>query len=485
MNSSIIRAKLWLLDVVRKLQTSSSRTRLNFFFLAVVMFITVSLLTNSDPSHRQTRATSNLNISVHKSLPKRCIVNDGKAVAHDDHYTFTTKQNKVINQFKTFFDNHKMPDIQVLEPSFYFQTTKASGVPDEKHYPAVSRAWNEEYAVKDDRGISKQNGDIWGSGGFHDEYIKLAMDASSGHPSSKIIMLPPGKYAAFSGWYFGNYGHYMHDHVSKIAWIKSNVVSDDTVFLLPYHEIHEEALTLVDEQFVKNRVIWIKYGETVSATSSSLTVTIPKSNQPFPNGTPQTAAFYTEALRRWLEESHWTPEPQSTSNQVARNERKVIFYTRRGSMQQRNLDVELEEVILSKIREAMVKRGQNPEEDLIVFNGLDENGAMLPMRTQFELFSSADTAIGPHGAGLTNVIWMDPRCGKGSREDRPKVLEFVSSERTPSIQYGTYWSYWFFYGSLPWIDYHQIYYTKDSTDAQTFIDIEIFEQTLDQMWGIE
>jgi len=486
MNASIVRGKLCLLEIVKKIQSLSPRARAIFFCSTVIVVNLIRSSSTSDPSSSRQISTI---INDSMMLPSICIVNNGKAVAHDRDPKFTKEMNGIIEQFKHDYDAHEMPDIEVIEPSFYFQTTTPFGIPEEKHYPALSRAWNGTYAVTDDKTITDNGGEydgIWGSRGLDDEYIQLAMNPNSGHPSSNIVMLPPGKnYIAYSGWYFGNFGHYVHDHLSKLAWLKQLVSDDDnTMFILPYHEVHERVLTVVDEGFVRNRVIWIKYGETVSANSASLTVMIPKSNMPFPGGYPQTATVYTEYLRLWLEESHWRGEDASS-----RNKRKVIYYMRRGSTPRRNVDQELESVILSKIREAMVKRGQNPEEDLIIFNGLDENGETLSMQTQFDLFSSADTAIGPHGSGLTNIIWMDPRCSSGgsnSKEDRrPKVLEFVSSKQTPSIQTGSFWGYWFLYGSLPWIDYHQMYYTADSTDPQTFIDPEIFQSALNLMWGIK
>ena len=192
---------------------------------------------------------------------------------------------------------------------------------------------------------------------------------------------------------------------------------------------------------------------------------------------PQTGTIYTEYFRRWLEESHWSRK----SIHKAENKRKVVFYTRNGSTPRRVVDLELEKQLVQITLNAMYKRGQT-DNDLIIFSGKDENGHTLPMETQFEFFSSADTAIGPHGSGLTNIIWMDPRCDS---KNRPKVLEFASSERTPSVQVGSFWGYWFLFGSLPWIDYHQMYYTAESVDSQVFVDPEIFEETLYTMWGLK
>jgi hypothetical protein len=191
---------------------------------------------------------------------------------------------------------------------------------------------------------------------------------------------------------------------------------------------------------------------------------------------PQTATIYTEHFRRWLKASHWAPD----SKPKAKNTGKVIFYTRKGTTDRRVVDSDLEELLIATTREAMVKRGQKGE-DLVIFSGGDGEGNTLPMQEQFELFSSADTVIGPHGSGLTNIIWMDPGCDS---KNRPKVLEFASSYRTTDVQAGSHWGYWFLFGSLPWIDYHQMYYTENSNDGHTFVDPETFKETLNSMWNI-
>ncbi len=77
--------------------------------------------------------------------------------------------------------------------------------------------------------------------------------------------------------------------------------------------------------------------------------------------------------------------------------------------------------------------------DLILFNGKDENGNTISIESQKNMFATATTVIGTHGSGLTNIIWMNPRC---STSTTPKVLEFASSKRTPQIQKGSIWGYY-------------------------------------------
>ena len=283
---------------------------------------------------------------------------------------------------KQAWDKHELLAIEVMDSSFNSSLQRRlvqRGI-------ILSRAWNENYAVTDDPSLDGK-GTIWGSKGFNDEHIvHFKREIDGGHAMPEVtlppidrdvaaaggyITLPPGKYVTFSGWYRGNYGHYIHDHGSKIAWLR-HIVDQDTLFILPYHKVHKDILTVVDEDFVRNRIIWINYSQVVRATHpSSLTVVKPKSNWPFLNGYPQTGTIYTEFFRQWLEESHW----MKSSRNTAVRRFKVIYYTRTGGgTARRYVNKELELQILSKIRKAMTRRGQNPDSDLIIFDGTDGNG---------------------------------------------------------------------------------------------------------------
>lgn len=451
---------------------------LSLILLTLICYDVIIFSSEYSTARRQNNKTKDGDgaiIELHSdATPAECIINSGKAVVHEKDPILATELIGAIDFFKMRMDQHEMPNIETIGPSFYFQTKDPRP---QRNWPALSRGWNDTYAVIDDKSIINAGSDIWGSQGLGDEIIIKAKAATSRNP---VKILEPGKYAAFSGWYVGNFGHYLHDHVSKIAWLKS-LVSDDTKFLLPFHELHKKILTVVDDRFVKERVIWVQYDETVHANEGSLTIMIPKLNYPFRGGFPQTGTIFTEYLRRWLEEAHWSSKKStlaSSSSILGENKGKVIFYTRRGSTDRRVVESQLEEHLIQKTIIAMKRRGQT-EKDLIIFSGHGEDGNILPLETQFELFSSADLVIGPHGSGLANVIWMDPRCS--SSKNRPKVLEFASSGRSPSVQTGSYYGYWFLYGSLPWIDYHQLYYTSDSTDTEVFIDPQEFEETLNSM----
>jgi hypothetical protein len=396
---------------------------------------------------------------------------------HDLDANFAEMHSEMLQGYKKAFDGYKMPDLVTIENSFYFRTLHPKEITG-KNFPALSRAWNDSFVVVDHPVFP--NGPIWGNEMKVEEARKKWSIHSSGEgPGSylqKVTVLPPGEYATFSGWYVGNFGHFLHDHASKIAWIKHHMPNEEAKFILPHHPIHESILQAVDPKFVKDRVIWVSYDETVYVPErGSLTVMIPKDKKVL-GAYPQTGSEFTESFRQWLEESHWSKRQHHKSGKS----KKVIWYTRQGGTSRRLIHPSLESELIDLIRSKMNQYGRNSD-DLVIFNGKDSNGETLSIQEQFDIFSEADTAIGPHGSGLANVIWMDPRCKAGV-----KVLEFASSERTKHVQNGSIWGYWLLYGTLPWIDYHYIYYTERSHDNPArglYIDIQAFEEALDEMLG--
>jgi hypothetical protein len=251
-------------------------------FCSIFTYHSIRLLSSMHQVAARRQASNKHSITAYDSTPKKCIINGGKAIAHDKDPDFASRLTGIIEFTKLKYDTHELPDIQIVEPSFYFQTTDPR--PNGKNWPALSRAWNDTYAVIDSESVINAESDIWGSSGLEDPIIRQAMDADSENDDTPIRILPPGKYVTFSGWFVGNFGHFIHDHVSKIAWLKS-LVSDDTIFLLPYHKLHESILNTVDETFVKERIVWVQYDETVHVKEEgSLTVMIPKTNHPFRSG---------------------------------------------------------------------------------------------------------------------------------------------------------------------------------------------------------
>ncbi len=280
MNESIATMNSMQIKLVQDFDGTSSkmiylRRKMNirsntWVFIGCFVFMFLFNMMTSIPNN------SELNYRAFQSSPKQCKVNGGLAIAHDADPMFEAKLNGVIKDFKQTFDNYDMPEISVVSSSFYFHTTDPRQTV-QRGYPSLSRAWNESFAITDHESITNAKSDIWGSQGFEDKIIQDAIRSGS------MRELEDGKYTVFSGWFVGNFGHFVHDFASKIAWLKT-LLPEDTKFLIPHDDIYQNVLNAIDKEFVQDRVRWVTYGETVHVKNGSLTVMKPKSQIPFLGG---------------------------------------------------------------------------------------------------------------------------------------------------------------------------------------------------------
>ena len=148
---------------------------------------------------------------------------DGVPKIHDLDPDFVATHTEMYQGFKIDFDGYGMPDLVTVENSFYFRTLHPKEITG-KNWPALSRAWNDSFVVVDDP-VEFPTGPIWGNKEIAEAARKEWSINSDSHDkyANNVKVLPPGDYATFSGWYVGNFGHYLHDHVSKIAWIKEYI----------------------------------------------------------------------------------------------------------------------------------------------------------------------------------------------------------------------------------------------------------------------
>ena len=102
-----------------------------------------------------------------------------------------------------------------------------------------------------------------------------------------------------------------------------------------------------------------------------------------------------------------------------------------------------------------------------IFNG-QIDGQRMSTKEQIKLFRSAQMVVGPHGGGLANIIWTDPK-------NECKICEFTSgTEKTiqSSSRFGRNCN--FSYSCLPdeIFEYSVIPFTSNSTDDIVEIDID-------------
>jgi len=277
-----------------------------------------------------------------------------------------------------------------------------------------------------------------------------------------------GDYVAYTGWMYGNLGHFMHDNLPNIAYLKY-LLPNATGFILGYDELHARILEFIDPVFSK-KIRWIDRHHHIFQVDGELTVTT--TNQPHYVG----CCDYFDPLRQWMAEAH----PEVPAKKV------VIFYTRGNketgessadNYHGRVLNPQKEKWCLNLINQKL--KQYNRTEEVVVFDGM-EKGITMSIENQFKLFRSASTIIGPHGSGLGgNFIWTNPFAR--SCDDRVQVLEFIPGKESAHVQ-TLHASYFMQYRKWP-LEYHQILYTNESTPMVTDINIDNFNDALDAMWG--
>lgn len=277
-----------------------------------------------------------------------------------------------------------------------------------------------------------------------------------------------GNYSFYTSWFVGNYGHFLHDHLPSMAYLRRMAMDkygDNAKFILVDFGRYKELVNFTDPDFYK-RVEWIKIGEVIRIEGE---VTYLK-----PNVIPDRWGGHAlmTYLRDWMVEVHPFDQADFDAN------KHVIFYNRTGTADYRILDGEHEKQVVASIRAAMERNGLGDQE-IFVFSGHDKNGVLLSMEEQFRIFRRASTIIGPHGSGISNMFWTNPN-PKGC-EARTKVLEFVPGPDTAFV-HAIYHGYYDMFKTLP-LDYHQIFYQLPSTHETTFINITTLEKALDVMWG--
>jgi len=156
---------------------------------------------------------------------------------------------------------------------------------------------------------------------------------------------------------------------------------------------------------------------------------------------------------------------------AAGRQRSIVFYRRHSNGTQHGRTMDLaHEAILYKTIVSVMAEFKRPEK-LVIFNGEDAHGNQLSFPQQYGVFRDASLVIGPHGAGLANLVWMPPSttsCSQG-----PAVLEFICSKETATVQKGcpgkTHWS---LLGGMPWVRYYHLLLAKNSTEAPGHLWVE-------------
>jgi hypothetical protein len=301
----------------------------------------------------------------------------------------------------------------------------------------------------------------------HQEYISPPFQKSNIGSPTKVVQ---GDHAVYIMSWYSEYQHILLDHLGYIAYLRKTL-PPHTKLLLPRvsgHPMIPNMLQSLDPEFA-GRVDWIECHSWRSCNNHILVR----------NGTLRvlTPAFdprHVDLLsmaRQWIHSS-FPPSPE----QLQKN--SIIYYKRgggaNGAKNGRVMDQAQEELLIQMLRDTMLQHGR--QEQLVLFDGRG-----LSFEQQVRIFQSATAVIGPHGGGLANMLFL-PLSGKC--QERPVVLEFATSPRSPQVQGGDLnISYYNMFSTCPWTQYHHILFTAESTCGVTYVDMELYSEALKSIFG--
>eukprot|EP00965_Chrysotila_dentata_P257812 6213012-Pleurochrysis_carterae.AAC.3 len=292
----------------------------------------------------------------------------------------------------------------------------------------------------------------------------------------------------FNGWYVGNYGHFLHDHLPVISWLKE-VMPPKVMLLMVRNSLHAQVMETVDSQFAAERIHWLEFDTLACAKEARLVA------QP---GQPWRDQGLARQLRAWI-------RPASTVSLLpkADTEALTIYYSRVKTptvLHGRLMDPEHEKAILAVVQAKMRAAFSGINARLVVYNGHKDDGSQMPIMEQARLFQAASFVLGPHGSGLANVLWLpnvkpylrlsNPQPGRRNSDaehschHRPSVLEFICGERSAVVQYTCPHekTYWFLYAVVFWAEYHHILFAPNSTKMATYVRLDELELALDHIF---
>lgn len=317
------------------------------------------------------------------------------------------------------------------------------------------------------------------------------------HPGKEIWqkacrhrILLRGPLYVVSNWFPGNFAHFLLDTIPVLLYVRRFRSNGSARFGLIDHRLHRSFLNWFDPSLA-DRIEWLPTNKLICLrTSPSVRHSFEASGQlvavqyhPPKIGNVIGSASILElrntALIRLVALETMKMHAAHDGNGNAAG--SIIFYSRSssGTLHGRTMTHDHEEQLLKIIENLLVEL--NRPEKLVVFNGEDETGKPLSFEAQFDLFSRASIVLGPHGAGLANLVWLKPSTIPFCNATKPAVVEFICTLETSSVQTGCPGkSYWSLLSGLPWVQYYHVFLAQNSTSAHggLFVDLEEFEYAI-------
>jgi len=284
--------------------------------------------------------------------------------------------------------------------------------------------------------------------------------------TSKTLVLDSGEYVGYTGWFTGTcYGHFLTDQLPSIAYLRSQ--RPNAKLILMDTPMSRNIIEFIDPLLYET-IVWTQKNQHVMIRGGTLSIYKPD-HLPTVMGRNLFRYFWD-----WMKEAR--PEVVPPERQL------IVYYTRHNPIVTggRQIERTLELQIIELIKLKMVHHGR--KERLYIYNGNDGNGDMLSVNAQFHIFRSATTAIGPHGTGLVNAIWMKPfpeTCA-----ERPQMLEFTPGPDSIDVHSALFNGHYTTLGrGFPMLDYNTVTYTAESTKDVVYVSLDDVALALDRMWG--
>lgn len=265
------------------------------------------------------------------------------------------------------------------------------------------------------------------------------------------IFQPVVLYRAWAPRYF-QYGHVMSDLLPFVVWIYNNFASNDTKIVV--EQDTDGRIKSFMEWFdgkMHERMIYVP-ADTIVCAESWLAVVNPAPRVRRP-----------ESLR--IADLHRNLRAQISLRTKSQSLDKVVAYERvPGDTRTGRLIAKAQFSRLLDLTAEALRSVQRPADDIVVFNGrVAGTTQSLGFEEQYRLFSSAYLALGPHGSGLSNILWMQ----NADCHDRPAVIEFMCSTDARSVR-GCYvveglkkltriQSWWRIFAGAPWVRYFMVW----------------------------
>jgi len=258
------------------------------------------------------------------------------------------------------------------------------------------------------------------------------------------IFEPVVLYRAFAPRYF-QYGHVLGDLLPLVVWIYNHFESNETKIVV--EQDTDGRIKSFMEWFdakLHERMIYVPT-DTVVCAESDLVVLDPAPRIQRP-----------ESLR--IAEVHRNLRAQVALRAKSRSIDKVIAYQRLpGDTKTGRLIAKDQFGRLLDFTAEALRAVQRRADDIVVFKG------RVGFEEQYRLFSSAYLAFGPHGSGLSNILWMQ----NADCQARPAVIEFMCSTDARSVR-GCYvveglkkltriQSWWRLFAGAPWVRYFMVW----------------------------